>query len=811
MFTKITSILILSVCAVVFADLPLRADTNVIPKLTVHTNMVRIQWAADPSNAFVLKSTADIAAPMQVTQSNIVAISNAAGMALPMTGGSRFFSVMKLDREGPDVYDISPPDTGIAVASNASVTARLRDATGIDTNAIRLSIGTNAPVTLNDPHLSYTAGLLTYTPASGEVLGPSGSNVTVSLSVADTLGNVTTNVTWSFKTALMTIINSNIVFIGRTTTLRTMAMGQTKAATADGLTLVSTKGDTFTYTYTTATCGLAVGMFLINPDPATGYARAVVSFTDYPASKTVDVVTRVATLAELLQEGSLDSGTFAEVTPAGTKKALNSDATMGLSLNYKYPLDQTLYSDGIITIETLPGSQFELNATLDLKANFSGFKLTDFDVRVNDAADFTLKARAIASGARDYSRETGLITPVHKPFFGMIGPVPVWVDVVFEINAGFAAQWDASAEMQAGIAANKTLTIGRHWNQSQGWTPVYSNPDAACDLIGPEWQVQGDGDLRVYLQPKISVMVYSVAGVDGTLEPYLDLCGHFQANPLQWDAGLSYGLDSSLGLNLSVWDKSWGDVPSKTFNLIPQTLLWQTNYPDKAPEITSQPRDQTATNGATVSFSVQASGNTPMEYRWMRNGLALSDGARISGAATGAMTIQNVKSSDAGIYTVTIANQWGNTNSHDAVLTVQSPFTPTQMVWISPGTFVMGSPVTEALSYSDESQHTVTISKGFYMGKYPVTQLEYQTVVGSNPSYFPGNPDNPVEMVSWNNATNYCTLKTDQDIESGRIPAGWAYRLPTESEWEYACRAQTSTAFYFGDTIHWINATGVSY
>jgi formylglycine-generating enzyme required for sulfatase activity len=134
------------------------------------------------------------------------------------------------------------------------------------------------------------------------------------------------------------------------------------------------------------------------------------------------------------------------------------------------------------------------------------------------------------------------------------------------------------------------------------------------------------------------------------------------------------------------------------------------------------------------------------------------------------------------------------------------------MVWIPPGTFVMGSPASEAERYSDEVQHTVTLSHGFYMGKYAVTQGQYLAVVGNNPSYFQsvdayGNPispdlNRPVETVSWNDATNYCALLTQSDRAAGRVPSGWGYRLPTEAEREYACRAGTTTAFHFGSAIH---------
>jgi formylglycine-generating enzyme required for sulfatase activity len=131
----------------------------------------------------------------------------------------------------------------------------------------------------------------------------------------------------------------------------------------------------------------------------------------------------------------------------------------------------------------------------------------------------------------------------------------------------------------------------------------------------------------------------------------------------------------------------------------------------------------------------------------------------------------------------------------------------TNLVFIQPGSFTMGSPTNEAERWPDEVQHFVTISRGFWMGKYLVTQRDYLSVAGSNPSFFNGIKNGvdygidltrPVESVSWFDATNYCTQLTQQERAAGRIPTNCVYRLPTEAEWEFACRAGTRTAFYLG-------------
>jgi len=126
---------------------------------------------------------------------------------------------------------------------------------------------------------------------------------------------------------------------------------------------------------------------------------------------------------------------------------------------------------------------------------------------------------------------------------------------------------------------------------------------------------------------------------------------------------------------------------------------------------------------------------------------------------------------------------------------------PTGMVAIEPGTFEMGSSASRSAPYFNGSDtqpvHTVTITYPFWMGQREVTQSEYTAVVGSNPAFFVG-PNRPVEQVSWSDAAAYCVALTATESLAGKVPVGYEYRLPTEAEWEYACRAGTTTEFNLG-------------
>ncbi len=124
--------------------------------------------------------------------------------------------------------------------------------------------------------------------------------------------------------------------------------------------------------------------------------------------------------------------------------------------------------------------------------------------------------------------------------------------------------------------------------------------------------------------------------------------------------------------------------------------------------------------------------------------------------------------------------------SHD------SPVTAIEMVEIPAGNFLMGSPTSEESHFTSESpQHKVTLN-AFWMSRSPVTQAQWVSVMGENPSHFKGN-DLPVESVSWYDAMDFCRRLSEQ--------TGDIYTLPSEAQWEYACRAGTTTPFYFGETI----------
>lgn len=123
--------------------------------------------------------------------------------------------------------------------------------------------------------------------------------------------------------------------------------------------------------------------------------------------------------------------------------------------------------------------------------------------------------------------------------------------------------------------------------------------------------------------------------------------------------------------------------------------------------------------------------------------------------------------------------------------------------WCPAGSFYMGSPKTARIHYDDETLVNVSLSQGFWIGRYEVTQAEWREVMGSTPWKRNENvaegDRTPAVCIDWRDAKLFCSTLTEQERRAGRLPKDWEYRLPTEAQWEYACRAGSETQYYFGN------------
>lgn len=142
------------------------------------------------------------------------------------------------------------------------------------------------------------------------------------------------------------------------------------------------------------------------------------------------------------------------------------------------------------------------------------------------------------------------------------------------------------------------------------------------------------------------------------------------------------------------------------------------------------------------------------------------------------------------------------------------PDTHTNMVFIAPGTFILGDPTKTNHNKhvpGDNLMTKVTITKGYWIAMHHVTQREFESLTGKNPSLDRTDCSRPVDRLNWFEATNYCRLLTEQESRAGRIPPGSQYRLPTEAEWEYANRAWATTRTVSEDDPSYVSVTNYAW
>ena len=214
--------------------------------------------------------------------------------------------------------------------------------------------------------------------------------------------------------------------------------------------------------------------------------------------------------------------------------------------------------------------------------------------------------------------------------------------------------------------------------------------------------------------------------------------------------------------------------------------------------------------GQSVEIKVEAEGRH-LSYQWHKNGNILA--GEISSSL---FIVEAAPDQHDGNYTVLISNDFGELNSSALQLAVSDLSAQSQgdsfyvesaanmeLLWIEPGTFTMGSPSDEVgRDPSDENATEITLTNGFYLGKYEVSQSEYAQVLRDINSTFSG-ASLPIENLSWNTINSvFLPVLNSLEQKNGRLPSGWEYALPTEAEWEYACRAGSSTAYSWGNDIN---------
>jgi formylglycine-generating enzyme required for sulfatase activity len=669
---------------------------------------LKLVWPATPGVRYEVMQSTDLQTWATAPGYPATAFGPAQQMPFQPTANAGFFKVNQLDDQPPAIVSQYPPDGGFAVPLFANLTMQLSDATGIDTNSIQLTVGSLGTFTLTSAQLTFSNNLLTFLNDGSNPLGGWSSNVLVTLVMADTLGNITTN-TWSFTLESQPLVVTNLFVFGSPqaqklgqrignipTAELARRLGPVPLIPAPGNNpwTLSVESNCLLLSYTNTAPGFTVGQYVCNLTPASPaeiFNRKITSISDDPGNKLLTLFTVEVPITEIVTNGSVSISSDSMILQMGPKGAFANALSIGGTVTFPtigYSLDGaefTLRQDGFDS--TINGVTFSVGSAPDLvhvtadqlhwwltpqlqaglDINWGG--LQHFQAiasgTVNQAAVWD--ADVILAGA-DAKQTIFELPPGAQPqmwmLVGYIGPFPVFATLDFNLKLVAEENAQAVLSFHAGETQTVNASFGLTYNSPNDveWVHDFNFPPPAVEPF--TGNINGVGSVKLSLEPEVDFLVYGLAGVSAGVTPSASVV--IQAGtsqPLTGDLDADVSLDISpagpalepLNLpdfSLSLWSDEWHLFPN------PATAT--------ATAITfdQQPASQTVAVGGSANFSCAVTASGTPSYQWYFNSMPMP------GQTSRALSLANVNSGYAGNYYVQVSAGGQTTNSATATLTV---------------------------------------------------------------------------------------------------------------------------------------------
>jgi formylglycine-generating enzyme len=677
------------------AVLPLAAQTNrvaIFPDEDPLTpENLKLVWPATPDLRYEVKQSTNLQS--WSTAPGYPATANGPAQQMPFLtdGKARFFQVRELDEQPPAIVSQFPQDGGFAVPRFANLTLQLSDATGIDTNSIRLTVGDLGTFTLTNAQLTLSNGVLTFINGGSIPLGTWGTNVQVTLVAGDTLGNAVTN-TWTFSLETQPQVVTNLFVFGSPQAQRTgQRIGNIPAAAlaarfgpipmgeGEPWTLVLVESNRLELSYTNTAPGFASNTYVCNLTPARPqdiFNRKITGISDDPGNKRLTLFTVEVPLTEIATNGAATVSANSVILQTGTNGAFAKAFEIGSTIAFPrigYSLDGAEFKlkdsvgDFDIVNLTLEEQHWWLTPRLQVALEVNWGELKRFEAIASgnvDAAavwnaDFLLAGVALDKTIFELPEA---LQPKTWMFLGAIGPVPVYASLGLDVKLKARAEAHATLNFRAGLRQSMDAAFGVTYNQPNvQWvnTVVFPPPE----VIPFNANINAEGSLTVSLEPALEFLVYGLAGVSAGITPSADLvfetgAGQPLSGRLDADVTLDLGLagpafdllSPTPELSLSLWHDEWHLFPD-----------------DPAISFTEQPQSQTVPLGGSAYFSCTVAASGTPGYQWYFNDVPMP------GQTSRTLLFPSVGYGHAGNYYVRVSAGGQATNSPPATLTVISP------------------------------------------------------------------------------------------------------------------------------------------
>lgn len=771
---------------------------------------VMVTWPAQMGAAYILESAPQLPfsgnATPEARRYFLPAKSRYMAWTDAAKDTNRFYRVSKVDTAAPEIVRLEPVADSIAVPSQSPISIWLADETGIDPATIVMLVGSNRPASPPDQRLVFTNSVLTYTPQTNEVLGNFGQSVTIQLAVSDPAGNRHTN-RWLYQLEKPVQLGSQIVLVGGS------------ASPTSNLSLLSRSGNVWTYQFTGLSSGLAVGMHLVDGTPEQSYARTILDLHEDRLNRTVTVGTEPAALSRLIKEGTLSSRQFIlqgrrspYLSPPGAIR--DFDFSCPLELN-RVVYDKSPFGSRA-RVELLRGSQLNLDAGLGFEANFRNFALQEYQAFFNGKMTLRVEVSVQSDKAQHLEGDLPLLaTPIRTSYLAWLGALPVEVEAVLELSLNYQFDLPGSGQFRTGITAEQDILLGQRFERGQ-WRDLSQSQPANIQPLATDLQADGSFAAQLKVIPKMTIQFYSQPAIVGELDPYVEFGGQANLATRQFSWNLNGGTDASMRCEARVFDDLFAVGGfNRFFLLASRKLVGYASHEATKPEIYLQPLPISRNAGESAAFFIKATGGMPMTCRWLRNGVNLADGERISGSGKPTLSIQKLEPGDAGNYQAIVSNPAGTAVSDLAALIIQ-----TNMSMIPSGYSGLGTDI--GWSTNSRPAHSVYLD-AFFMDKFEVTKSLWDQVYQwatnngygfEHPGLGKGN-NHPVHSISRYDAMKWCNARSELEyrqpayylLTNGAMvtykagapdpttnvsifpKVNWSaggYRLPTEAEWEKA-------------------------